>query len=273
MVQQLSVQRREFPFPTGFRDRTDALAKRLLGLLFPHFSKTLCIGDDLGMEIHEVKHEFESLLSELGQVVQLPNLDVPEALLAQLITIHQLVLADASLIFERDPAAESLDEVILAYPGLLAIAVYRIANRVHRLGVPILPRLFSEWAHHRTGIDIHPGASIGSPLFIDHGTGLVIGSTAVVGDGVQLYQGVTLGSLSVDKSHAGTKRHPTIESGVVIYAHATILGGSTVIGEGSIIGGNVWVTESVPSNSIVTRRSEIRVRSHTEPADVLDWSI
>jgi serine O-acetyltransferase len=140
------------------------------------------------------------------------------------------------------------------------MAVYRIAHRFSELEVPLLPRVLTEWAHERTGIDIHPGATLGHPVVIDHGTGIVIGETAVLGNNVKLYQGVTLGALSVAKSLASTKRHPTIEDDVVIYANATILGGETVIGRGSVIGGNVWLTTSVPPDSTVYHRSEVHVR-------------
>jgi serine O-acetyltransferase len=174
---------------------------------------------------------------------------------------------DAEAIEEGDPAAESVEEVVSAYPGFHAIAIYRIAHEFYALEVPIFPRLLSELAHQRTGIDIHPGATIGRSFFIDHGTGIVIGETSVIGERVKIYQGVTLGALSVEKSLSASKRHPTIENGVVIYSNATILGGETVIGHDSVIGGNVWLTESVLPYSVVYNRSEIRVRNReaTEP--------
>lgn len=161
------------------------------------------------------------------------------------------IMEDVSAAFRGDPAAKSVEEVILAYPGLEAIVVHRIANYFWKAGMPLLPRIMSEHVHSKTGIDIHPGATIGRRFFIDHGTGVVIGETAVIGDDVKLYQGVTLGALSVKKEEGQTKRHPTIEDGVTIYSGATILGGSTVIGRDSVIGGNVWLTESVPPNSKV----------------------
>jgi serine O-acetyltransferase len=166
-------------------------------------------------------------------------------------------LEDAELFTESDPASAGHDEVILCYPGFYAIMVYRFANAIHALGIPILPRLLSEHAHSRTGIDIHPGATIGRHFYIDHGTGIVIGETTVIGDGVKMYQGVTLGATFVKKDLQGTKRHPTIEDGVILYAGCTILGGGTVIGRGSVIGGNVWLTESVEPGTKVFYRSEI----------------
>ena len=149
------------------------------------------------------------------------------------------------------PAAVDVDEVIRTYPGFLGIAIYRIAHHFHRAGVPVIPRVLTEHAHARTGIDIHPGASIGPSFCIDHGTGIVVGETSEIGRNVKLYQGVTLGALSVQKEMARTKRHPTVEDDVVIYAGATILGGDTVVGRGSVIGGNVWLLHSVPPNSRV----------------------
>ncbi len=165
--------------------------------------------------------------------------------------LRRRAMDDVDAAFAGDPAAKSRDEVILSYPGLLAIACHRIAHELYLRGVPLIPRMMSEHIHKITGIDIHPGASIGEAFFIDHATGVVIGETAVIGRNVKLYQGVTIGALSVVKEQADEKRHPTIEDDVTIYAGATILGGKTVIGRGSIIGGNVWITNSVPPFSTV----------------------
>jgi serine O-acetyltransferase len=167
--------------------------------------------------------------------------------------VRRLCETDVQAAFEGDPAAKSYAEVIFAYPGFDAIATYRLAHELHIIGVPIIPRFMTETAHQRTGIDIHPGATIGEGFFIDHGTGVVIGETTEIGERVQMYHGVTLGAFSPRKGQAirGTKRHPTIESHVTIYPNATILGGETVVGTGSVIGGNVWLTESVPPNSRV----------------------
>jgi serine O-acetyltransferase len=187
-------------------------------------------------------------------------------------SIHRQLWLDANAIHAGDPASESVDEVISAYPGFFAIAIYRIAHVFYCLNVPIFPRILSEIAHQRTGIDIHPGATIGNSFFIDHGTGIVIGETTFIGDRVKLYQGVTLGALSVNKALSSSKRHPTIENSVVIYSNATILGGETVIGHDSVIGGNVWLTESVPPYSIVYHKSEIKVRTKEE-TDASDFVI
>ena len=153
--------------------------------------------------------------------------------------------------YNNDPASKSELEIIVSYPGFFAIAVHRLANYLFKLDTPILPRFFSEYAHRQTGIDIHPGATIGRNFYIDHGTGIVIGETTIIGDNVKIYQGVTLGAFYVAKDLADQKRHPTIEDNVTIYAGATILGGTTIIGENSVIGGNVWITKSIQPNSIV----------------------
>ena len=163
---------------------------------------------------------------------------------------------DAIFALNSDPAAKSLEEIYLAYPGFYAIAVYRLSNQLLKLGISVLPRMMSEFAHSATGTDIHPGAEIGDSFFIDHATGIVIGETTIIEDNVIIFQGVTLGGIQVKKSLASTKRHPTIKSSVVIYANATILGGDVVIGANSIIGANVCITESIPENSVVTVQAE-----------------
>ena len=165
--------------------------------------------------------------------------------------IREALKLDAEAALAGDPAAPSLEEVILTYPGFEAITVHRVAHWLYGAKVPYIPRAMSEHAHRRTGIDLHPGARIGKRFFIDHGTGVVIGETTDIGDDVKIYQGVTLGALSVHRRFAGTKRHPTLEDGVVIYAGATVLGGETIIGEGAVIGGNVWLTASVPPQTTV----------------------
>lgn len=182
-------------------------------------------------------------------------------LLSRLPKIKEELLKDAEFILESDPAAKSLEEVIAVYPGFFAIYCYRLANFIYHLSVPILPRMITEYAHKITGIDIHPGARIGSPFSIDHGTGVVIGETTLIGNHVKVYQGVTLGALSVEKGKAASKRHPTICDNVILYAGCTILGGDTVIGRNCIIGGNVWLTESVQPFSVVYHKSEVIVRN------------
>lgn len=176
--------------------------------------------------------------------------------------IYDKLILDAESILEFDPATESLEEILLSYPGFFATYVYRISHQLWIQKVKTLPRIISEYAHSRTGIDIHPGAVIGEHFFIDHGTGIVVGETTVIGNHVKLYQGVTLGALHVSKDKANEKRHPNIEDHVIIYSGATILGGDTTIGRDSIIGGNVWITQNVPSNSLVYNKSEIKIKDN-----------
>ena len=175
------------------------------------------------------------------------------ALLEELPKLRLQIQLDTDAILGGDPAANSAEEIILSYPGLEAILVYRIAHFLSASGVPIIPRIMSEHIHGKTGIDIHPGAKIGESFFIDHGTGVVIGETCIIGQNVKIYQGVTLGAMSVQKELHNKKRHPTIEDNVTIYANATILGGDTVIGHDSVIGGNTWITKSVPANSNIAQ--------------------
>jgi serine O-acetyltransferase len=181
--------------------------------------------------------------------------EVALALLEDIPNIRRLLATDIQASYEGDPAAKSTDEIIFSYPGIFALTVYRVAHRLYEVGVPLLPRVMTEYAHGQTGIDIHPGARIGESFCIDHGTGVVIGETTEIGRRVRIYQGVTLGALSLPKDagdkYRGKKRHPTIEDDVIIYSGATILGGDTVIGARSVIGGNVWITQSVPPDTKV----------------------
>lgn len=192
--------------------------------------------------------------------------EVAGALIAALPRLKDTLDSDVRAAYEGDPAAKSCTEIILSYPGLHAMTVYRVAHVLHGLGVPLLPRMMTEHAHNRTGIDIHPGAQIGRSFFMDHGTGVVIGETTEIGDRVRIYQGVTLGALSLPRDAGvrfrNTKRHPTIEDDVIIYANTTILGGTTIIGARSIIGGNNWITESVPPDTrVLSQRPELTYAS------------
>ncbi|CAM3960182.1 serine O-acetyltransferase EpsC [Flavobacterium cucumis] len=217
-----------------------------------------------------LRNELQILLKQ-SEVISV--IDFTTSFFESLVAIHSDLLSDLEAILDFDPAAKSRAEVLLAYPGFFAIFVYRIANYLWVHKVNILPRVLSELAHSKTGIDIHPGANIGKRFFIDHGTGIVIGETAKIGNNVKIYQGVTLGALSVSKDKAKEKRHPTIEDDVIIYANATILGGNTTIGKGAIIGGNVWITESVPAQSLVYHKSEIIVKTKIEYNNIIDFSI
>lgn len=183
--------------------------------------------------------------------------------------VYARLQQDIDAMYEGDPAAESRSEVIRSYPGFYAVAAYRFAHELYKLGVKIIPRMITEHAHNKTGIDIHPAATIGESFCIDHGTGIVIGATATIGDHVKIYQGVTLGALSVNKEDAGIKRHPTIEDHVVIYAGATILGGETTVGHHSVVGGNVWLTKSIPPQTKVYYQA----RMHNRDADETDLII
>jgi serine O-acetyltransferase len=208
-----------------------------------------------------LRHALITLLNPLLPGQHPAVVRISDTFFEELPQIHAALQDDAQAILQFDPAATCLEEVIATYPGFHAIAVYRIAHALHRLGVPLLPRVFAEYVHGQTGIDIHPAATIGRSFFIDHGTGVVIGATAHIGDHVKIYQGVTLGALQVDKSLAGIKRHPTIEDGCILYANSTILGGNTVVGHDSVIGGNSWLTESVPPYSVVMHQPQVKVRT------------
>ncbi len=227
----------------------------------------------------ELSKEFESFKSHLSTLIYDVVADgnktqeITNEFFYAVPDIYSTLLKDAEAIIKFDPAAESIEEVLVAYPGFYATAVYRISNYLWNKGVKILPRVFAEYAHSKTGIDIHPGAAIGQSFFIDHGTGIVVGETTLIGDNVKIYQGVTLGALSVNKTETKSKRHPTIEDNVVIYSGATILGGNTVIGHDSVIGGNVWLTNSVLPNSIVYHKSEISIRDKNPLPDVLNFVI
>lgn len=219
----------------------------------------------------QLREQFASLQTRFAQLLQdvIPDRNKAVSTAAHyfeaLPEIYAALIKDAEALLSSDPAARSLEEVMAAYPGFYATAVYRLSHWLYENEVPVIPRLFSEHAHSKTGIDIHPGAVIGECFSIDHGTGVVIGETTLIGRHVKIYQGVTLGALSVAKELATTKRHPTIEDNVVIYSGATILGGATIIGKDSVIGGNVWLTYSVPNNSVVYHRSEIGVKDLSAP--------
>jgi serine O-acetyltransferase len=201
--------------------------------------------------------------NRIGEACHVTDVQASEcaaSFLAELPRLREVLATDVQAALDGDPAAACHDEIIFSYPSIYAVMVYRLAHEFFKLHVPLIPRIMTEHAHHRTGIDIHPGTRIGSHFFIDHGTGVVIGGTAIIGNNVKLYQGVTLGAFSFDKDATGdlirdTKRHPTIEDDVIVYAGATILGGETVIGRGSVIGGNVWLTHSVPPGTRVLQDS------------------
>jgi serine O-acetyltransferase len=240
-------------------------ALQVIRLLFPEQYRQDYV------DVQQVKDEFVRLEAELELIMTATkachNCDIKllaNAFFDEIPDLFRLLNTDIQAIFNGDPAAHSEFEVIRTYPGFFAISFYRLAHRLYLYDVPLLPRILTEWAHSKTGIDIHPAAQIGEYFYIDHGTGIVIGESCLIGKNVKLYQGVTLGALSVAKNMAYTKRHPTVEDNVVIYAGATILGGETVIGHDSVIGGNVWLTKSVAPHSTVFHKSAITVLNQTK---------
>jgi len=262
-------------------ETVNTLLGDLKNLVFPGFYETL-EGDDASVFPYSTaEHVFritKGLVTEIQKALAFSKKegvdaeDVVFKLLKAIPEIRVWLQDDVAAMLEGDPAAQSAEEVILAYPGVEAIVVHRLAHCLYTSEVPFIPRMMSEIIHRKTGIDIHPGATIGRRFYIDHGTGIVIGETCVIGDDVKLYQGVTLGALSVRKNGASKKRHPTIEDRVTIYAGATILGGETVVGKDSTIGGNIWLTTSVPPSSIVTAKPQEHVVAQ-RGRFVPNWSI
>lgn len=217
---------------------------------------------------------YSVLLENLSNLLNQEDAEkITDAFISELPKLQTKLYEEAKNFLKNDPAARTVEEVILAYPGFFALTVHRIAHELYKLAVPIIPRLFSEYAHSKVGVDIHPGAEIGNMFFIDHGTGIVIGETTIIGENVKIYQGVTLGALFVTKSLKNKKRHPTIEDNVVIYAGATILGGDTVIGHDSTIGGNVWLTKSVIPYSVVFHNSAVRIKNAHDYDEPIDFVI
>jgi serine O-acetyltransferase len=235
-------------------------ASRLICLLFPELSAcSIDSVEKMEWEFNRLQNELTLMLNATKACCDCNNAEVSQQFFDGIPEIYRLLNTDVDAILSGDPAAKTEFEVIRAYPGFIALSFYRIAHLLLLLKVPLLPRILTEHAHSKTGIDIHPGAQIGEYCMIDHGTGAVIGETSRIGNHVKIYQGVTLGALSVDKSMASTKRHPTIEDRVILYSGATILGGDTVIGHDCIIGGNVWITSSVTAGSLVFHNPEITV--------------
>lgn len=259
-------QSRDIPSP----DQVHSVVDGLLEILFPELAER-----KFG-SFREFENRFSTLRLALNKILDLVKDELPltpqvieNRFVEQLPRVHDLLMKDAEAISAGDPAARDTREVIRTYPGFYAVAIHRMAHEFHKLEVPLIPRILSEFAHSQTGIDIHPGATIGENFCIDHGTGIVIGGTSLIGNNVKIYQGVTLGALSVRKDLAETKRHPTIEDNVVIYAGATILGGDTVVGEGSIIGGNVWLPKSVPSGSRVYYRANVKLNLEENGGEIV----
>lgn len=237
----------------------EEFVEALFRFLFRQEPRKYRTRDDLAGQYESLRNHFSSVLYDvLHRKEEVKRIEA--TFFDALPGLFDALLKDARAILQYDPAATSFEEILAAYPGFYAIAIYRIAHQLYLEKVPLLPRIFTEYAHGRTGIDIHPGARIGDSFFIDHGTGVVIGETTIIGSHVKIYQGVTIGALNVSKELARTKRHPTIGNHVIIYSGATILGGETVVGHGSVIGGNVWLTQSIAPGSIVYHKSNVMVR-------------
>lgn len=252
-------------------DRIVGWAMRLLNLLYPErLTNQQYSLQEIRDIFHQLESELTSILNATKACSDCNNEQVSNCFFAQVPEIYRILNTDVEAILEGDPAATSRFEIIRSYPGFLTTSIYRIANALIRLDVPLIPRILTENAHSLTGIDIHPSATIGEYFYIDHGTGIVIGETTIIGNHVKLYQGVTLGGLSVEKEMAKTKRHPTIEDYVVIYAGATILGGSTTIGNHSTIGGNVWLTKSVQPHSMVFHKPMIKIIEAKNQNEITD---
>jgi serine O-acetyltransferase len=273
-AQTLKERRDDHSLGFQLKKGTQEFVENLLAILFPHFCKEMFYTrEEIESRVVLLERDLKRLLIPLLKDTSLNLEEIVKQFMRTLPVLHDKLWLDAEAITSGDPAAESVDEVILAYPGFTAIAIYRIAHEFYTMRVPIFSRLITEYAHQITGIDIHPGAQIGTSFAIDHGTGIVIGESSVIGNDVKMYQGVTLGALSVDKKLAKSKRHPTIEDGVVIYAQAIILGGETVVGHHSVIGGNVWLTESVSPYSSVYQESKVTVRPKEMTGAPIDFSI
>ncbi|MDP4186654.1 MAG: serine O-acetyltransferase [Bacteroidota bacterium] len=251
---------KEFCQPVPSLVKTQQFINELMYFLFPIKSDRNRSLYEMKTKWSELKIHFRELLFPLQKELEKPVEELTTIFFQSIPAIHINLIKDAENFLNCDPAAYSTEEVILCYPGYYGIAVYRLAHELYKLKIPVIPRVITEYAHGKTGIDINPGATIGELFYIDHGTGIVIGETTIIGKCVKIYQGVTLGALSVAKHMANIKRHPTIEDNVIIYAGSTILGGKTVIGHDSIIGGNVWLTESVQPYSLVSHKPQTSIR-------------
>lgn len=274
LAQKIYQQKYRSSRPYCHVEKIQQFAQQTLRLLYPQLSADRCLCPKelenhlaiLEINLREILANIEIVNDgERSTRSQLNHQKISAKFFSHLEKLMHQIDLDAQALFQGDPAANGLEEVITCYPGLKAIAYHRIAHFFFQAKVPLLPRLLAEYAHGLTGIDIHPGAQIGERFFIDHGTGVVIGETAIIGNNVKIYQGVTLGALSVDKNLKDTKRHPTIADNVIIYSNATILGGKTTVGENSVIGGNVWLTESIPPNSVAYHTHELKLKKKKAP--------
>jgi serine O-acetyltransferase len=276
LTEQLKRLQRSSRHTSPNKFHTSRFIDETLELIFPNI-----IGDAAPRDANDIRYHIQSAEQALELALAPIQADdrnhtndvAHHFFHHRLPTLIEELWLDAHAIYEGDPAARDVDEVVSTYLTLQGISIYRIAHEFYKLGVPVFPRMLTEIGHARTGIDIHPGAMIGASFCIDHGTGIVIGETAILGDWVKLYQGVTLGALSVDKGMASSKRHPTIEDHVVIYAGATILGGETVVGHHSVIGGNAFLTETVAPYSVVYHKAQVMLRNKLDEKEIINFVI
>ncbi|MEM9143920.1 MAG: serine O-acetyltransferase EpsC [Bacteroidota bacterium] len=256
IIEQINRHKKHPNLRYALKEKVEAFTDHLFYTLFD-------IDTPVAENLVLLEKEFDTLIDLACQQADTPCKALWDSYVSKLPDILELLNLDAEAIVSCDPASLSIEEVYMAYPGFYAIAIYRLAHELYQNGFPLVPRLMTEYAHRKTGVDINPGAQIGKSFFIDHATGVVIGETAIIKDHVKIYQGVTLGALYVTKKLENTKRHPTIENHVTLYANATILGGETVIGAHSVIGGNAWLTSSIPPYSTVFHTPEIKIKTAT----------
>ena len=256
LFDQYNKFRKEVPSMIKAHNFTD----NIINFLFPVKTERRCTQPQIELNLAQLQLDFKDLLGPMEKVLDEPIDIMTDKFFKKIPDIYESLIKDAKIFLDSDPAARSIESVILYYPGFYSIAIYRLSHVLYKLKIPFLPRMITEYSHSNTGIDIHPGAEIGENFFIDHGTGVVIGETTIIGNNVKIYQGVTLGAIYVKKSMGGKKRHPTIEDNVIVYSGSTILGGDTVVGHDTIVGGNVWLTKSVPSYSVVYHESKTVIR-------------
>lgn len=257
VIEQIESQKKDLNLPIRLKERTEYFTSLLFETLFDTESS-------VSLNIEKLAATFDELIDLACWKKDKSCGEIWEDYLSTFPNILNKLKLDAQAFLDSDPAANSIEEIYLAYPGFYAIAVYRFGHELYKMGLPLVPRLMTEYAHRLTGTEINAGAQIGDSFFIDHATGTIIGETVIIKNNVKIYQGVTLGAKYVTRDLKGFKRHPTVEDNVIIYANATILGGNTVIGANSIIGGNVWLTKSVPANSVISNAKQVNIKTNTE---------
>lgn len=273
ILSKLKQERSNLSLDLPSRKIVEEFVQESINIMFPvRSSLTQNTTNERNLLLH-IEHLLKKLLVPIENDIKYSVKEVCNIYIEELPNIVSSLMKDIKAIVTFDPATHEENEVVLSYPGFFAISAYRLAHILYKIKIPLIPRMMTEFAHSKTGIDINPGAEIGESFFIDHGTGIVIGETALIKDNVKIYQGVTLGALQVKKSLAKQKRHPTVESNVIIYSNATILGGKTIIGEGSIIGGNVWLTSSVKPYSLVYHSPKTKIISKKDYRNNIDFQI